>query len=73
MLRETDDPDADLALLREVREVLKAHPGHDPVRLIVQGQDQPTTLELSGIAVAPTDALLERVAELLGPGSVRVG
>ena len=75
MLRETDDPDADLALLREVREVLKAHPGHDPVRLTVMGQNQgqPTTLELSDIAVAPTDALLERVAELLGPGSVQVG
>ncbi|MEE9284662.1 MAG: DNA polymerase III subunit alpha [Dehalococcoidia bacterium] len=70
-LRETDDSDGDLALLREVKELLKAHPGEDPVRLTVHGEGPPTTLELREITVANTEDLRERVAALLGRDAVR--
>ncbi len=69
-LRETEDQAADLAVLRRVKEILSAHPGAQPVRLRVLSEDEPSTLDLPG--VAPSEELVERLSAVLGREAVHL-
>ena len=70
-LRETDDEQADLARLEDIFQVLRAHPGTDPVRLKLSGGNSSQDL-LAGVTVACTDDLLRGLMTMLGPSAVRV-
>ncbi|MBI4307504.1 MAG: DNA polymerase III subunit alpha [Chloroflexi bacterium] len=71
-LRETNDPDADLALLNALVSTLRRFPGRDRVRLVVRDGESETRLDMPDFFAGLCDGLQLELVRLLGDGGTAV-
>ena len=69
---ESDDPQNDAMLLREVIGVILEYPGRDKVNLEIRTPGKRVLLELPVVSTGYCDPLRERLEDLLGPDTVAV-
>ena len=69
---ESDDPQHDALLLREVIGVILEYPGRDRVNLEIRSARRRVLLELPVVSTGYCDVLRERLEDLLGPDTVAV-
>ena len=69
---ESDDPQHDAMLLREVIGVILEYPGRDKVNLDIRTAGKRIIMELPVVSTGYCDPLRERLEELLGPDTVAV-
>ena len=69
---ESDDPQHDAMLLREVIGVMLEYPGRDRVNLEIRSPGRRVLMELPVISTGYCDPLRERLEDLLGPDTVAV-
>ncbi len=69
---ETQDPQHDAMLLREVIGVILEYPGRDKVNLEIRTPDRRVLMELPVVSTGYCDPLRERLEGLLGPDTVAV-
>ncbi len=69
---ETQDPQHDAMLLREVIGVILEYPGRDKVNLEIRAARKRVLMELPVVSTGYCDPLRERLEELLGPDTVAV-
>ena len=69
---ESEDPQHDAMLLREVIGVILEYPGRDKVNLEIRTSGKRVLLELPVVSTGYCDPLRERLEDLLGPDTVAV-
>ena len=69
---ESDDPQNDAMLLREVIGVILEYPGRDKVNLEIRTPSKRVLMELPVVSTGYCDPLRERLEDLLGPDTVAV-
>ena len=69
---ESDDPQHDAMLLREVIGVILDYPGRDKVNLEIRTPGKRVLMELPVVSTGYCDPLRERLEDLLGPDTVAV-
>ena len=69
---ESDDPQHDAMLLREVIGVILEYPGRDKVNLDIRTAGKRVLMELPVVSTGYCDPLRERLEDLLGPDTVAV-
>ena len=69
---ESDDPQHDAMLLREVIGVILEYPGRDKVNLEIRTAGKRVIMELPVVSTGYCDPLRERLEDLLGPDTVAV-
>ena len=69
---ESDDPQHDAMLLREVIGVILEYPGRDKVNLEIRTPGKRVLMELPVVSTGYCDPLRERLEDLLGPDTVAV-
>ena len=69
---ESNDPQHDAMLLREVIGVILEYPGRDKVNLDIRTASKRVLMELPVVSTGYCDPLRERLEDLLGPDSVAV-
>ena len=69
---ESDDPQSDAMLLREVIGVILEYPGRDRVNLEIRTSGRRVLMELPVVSTGYCDPLRERLEDLLGPDTVAV-
>jgi DNA polymerase-3 subunit alpha len=69
-IAQTDNPDADVARLQQVVELLTEFPGNDEVRLAIEGGSGITELEMPHLTTRYCPELQERLAQLVGEDGV---
>ena len=71
-ITQTDDRAGDLTCLKELVDTLRGFPGKDETWLSVTSEEKVSTLKLSNLAVSYCPELLERLAGLVGEGSIKL-
>ena len=69
---ETDDPQADIKLLREAVGVILEHQGMDRVNIEILTGRSRVLLDLPVVSTGYSEELQDQLEELLGPGMVSV-
>ncbi len=69
---ETDDPQHDAMLLREVIGVILEYPGRDRVNLEIRSPGRRVLMDMPVVSTGYCDSLRERLEEILGPDTVTV-
>ena len=71
-LDQTADVENDIECLRRIVGILQSYPGQDRVSLVIAGGDEPTNMEMPGLAVDYCPGLVRELSDILGEGHLQV-